>query len=117
MAAILVNQRATRQRIFRDVAVGYSGARVPPPDPGNKGYPVHAAVRMPSAGHRKTDPKRPTPDRCVPPKGNPLMAGFQHGQVADREPVVLDLLVHHHADAVDHGALLIRITGSGRALA
>ena len=26
---------------------------------------------------------------------------FQHGQVADREPVVLDLLVHHHADALD----------------
>jgi hypothetical protein len=46
-----------------------------------------------------------------------LLAGFQHGQVADREPVVLDLLRHHHADAVDHGALLVRVTGSGRALA
>ena len=45
------------------------------------------------------------------------LAGFQNGQVADREPVVLDLLIHHDADAVDHGALLVRVTGSGRALA
>jgi hypothetical protein len=45
------------------------------------------------------------------------LAAFQHGQVADREPVVLDLLVHHYGDAVDHGALLVRVTGSGRALA
>jgi Bacterial protein of unknown function (DUF899) len=45
------------------------------------------------------------------------LPGFQCRQVAHREPVVLDLLVHHHADAVDHGALLVRVTGSGRALA
>src|SRR6266702_7208994 len=49
--------------------------------------------------------KARAPRRQARSFGSGGLAGFQHGQVADREPVVLDLLVHHHADAVDHGAL------------
>ena len=40
------------------------------------------------------------------------LSGFQDREVARREPVVLDLLIHHYGDAVDHRALLVWIARS-----
>src|SRR6185312_7425024 len=45
------------------------------------------------------------------------LAGFEDGQVAGREAVVLYLLVHHDAEAVDDGQLLVGVAGSGLAVA
>src|SRR5579875_4166262 len=64
--------------------------------------------------------ERPSPEQACPVQDADALdrlPGFQHRQIARREPVVLDLLVHHHGKAADHGALLVRITGSRRALA
>jgi hypothetical protein len=41
------------------------------------------------------------------------LAGFQHGQVADCVPVVIDLLIQHHGETVDHCRFLVGVSRSG----
>ena len=40
-------------------------------------------------------------------------AGLEDGQVAGREPVMLALLLHRHAETLPHRALSLGITRSG----